>query len=407
MYRRGVCAALGRACTDPRHVPWSLLQVILFFFAVVGLWLAFNAWRPLDAERQRPIWVFALVTAELAIHHLVVHALVIGLTVAVGDVGSILGGATIVLSAMAAVLLGLVQRRAGRTRRVVADGIPGFDPQSIRLRDLVRPLPALPDGLERRAGIPYGPDPAQRLDLVVGSDSESAPILFVIPGGSWTSANRSVQARPLIHRMVASGWVAVVVGYRTSPEVAFPTHSGDIASALEWVRVNAADFGGDPERIVVTGGSAGGHLGLLSVLERANGVVGCMPFYPVTDLFGPDGGAKWPFLVTKVLQSRPQDDLDTWVGGSPVRREIGSHLPPMHFWHGTSDALVLPDESRRMVERLRTAGVETGYVEVPGATHGFDAIASVRTHWVTEGAHAILQRWARSSDRSGPAAQTA
>lgn len=95
---------------------------------------------------------------------------------------------------------------------------------------------------------------------------------------------------PLIHRLVANGYVAVSINYRLGPKYRFPDQLIDLKRAITWTRARIAEHGGDPTRIILTGGSAGGHLATLAALtpndpryqpgfEAADtSVTACMPF---------------------------------------------------------------------------------------------------------------------------------
>ena len=67
-------------------------------------------------------------------------------------------------------------------------------------------------------------------------------------------------------RMVELGWICVSINYSKSPRSKFPAHIIDVKRAIAWVRENIADYGGDPDFIAITGGSAGGHLASLAAL---------------------------------------------------------------------------------------------------------------------------------------------
>ncbi len=78
---------------------------------------------------------------------------------------------------------------------------------------------------------------------------------------SWSINDKRGQAYPLMTRMVELGWICVSINYSRSPRNAWPSHIVDVKRAIAWVRENIAEFGGDPDFIAVTGGSAGAHLG--------------------------------------------------------------------------------------------------------------------------------------------------
>ena len=118
--------------------------------------------------------------------------------------------------------------------------------------------------------ISYGPggrdnllDIWRRHDLVPG---RRAPVLIQVPGGAWALNGKRPQAYTLMSRMVELGWICVSIDYSKSPRCTFPAHIIDVKRAIAWVRENIADYGGDPDFIAITGGSAGGHLASLAAL---------------------------------------------------------------------------------------------------------------------------------------------
>src|SRR6202035_162930 len=92
------------------------------------------------------------------------------------------------------------------------------------------------------------------------------PVLVQIPGGALDVNGERPQAYALIGRMGELGWICVSIAYIDSPGRVWPAHIIDVKRALAWVRDNIAEYGGDPDFIAVTGGSAGGHLASLAAL---------------------------------------------------------------------------------------------------------------------------------------------
>jgi acetyl esterase/lipase len=107
-----------------------------------------------------------------------------------------------------------------------------------------------------------------------------------------------------------------------------------------------------------------------------------LPFYGIYDLLVRNPTRyDWPFVAQHVLKTLPDVDRDLYHLGSPIDQvHIGA--PPFFVLHGEFDSIVLSAESEHFVTALRDAGVDTTYFEVPGAQHGFDAIASMRTRAV-------------------------
>ena len=87
-----------------------------------------------------------------------------------------------------------------------------------------------------------------------------APVLLQIPGGAWMVGNKRGQAHPLMSHLAELGWICVAINYRLSPRSTWPDHIVDVKRAIAWTKEHIAEYGGDPDWIAITGGSAGGHL---------------------------------------------------------------------------------------------------------------------------------------------------
>ncbi|MDX1649773.1 MAG: alpha/beta hydrolase [Myxococcota bacterium] len=255
----------------------------------------------------------------------------------------------------------------------------------------------------------YAPGAGKRhlLDVYApASGVRGAPVLLQIHGGGWVIGHKREQALPLMLHLAARGWVCVAANYRLSPKATFPDHLIDCKRALAWVRAHVAEHGGDPDFVVVTGGSAGGHLSALLALtpndpeyqpgfeEVDTRVQGCVPFYGVYDLAGelahPHHEGFERFWARTVLKRPLAEDPDAYRRASPVLR-IGPHAPPFFVVHGTHDTLVPVEEARGFVQRLREVSHEpVAYAELPGAQHAFEVFHSIRTRHVVHGVARFL-----------------
>jgi acetyl esterase/lipase len=109
----------------------------------------------------------------------------------------------------------------------------------------------------------YGDHPRRRLDVHTGGDAkeQAAPVVLFVHGGGFVGGDKKVPGSPAYDHIgawaVRNGWVGVTITYRLAPEHTWPAGAQDVAAAVQWVRDNIADYGGDPARIVVTGHSAG------------------------------------------------------------------------------------------------------------------------------------------------------
>jgi acetyl esterase/lipase len=121
------------------------------------------------------------------------------------------------------------------------------------------------EGIEVRRDLPYGPQLRHRLDVYRGAGTPGAPIVMFFHGGAFVRGEKDAteQIYGNVPRYFArKGLVGLNVEYRLAPEATYPEGAADVARAVGWVRANAREFGGNPERIVLVGHSAGAaHVG--------------------------------------------------------------------------------------------------------------------------------------------------
>ena len=107
----------------------------------------------------------------------------------------------------------------------------------------------------------YGDHERHRLDVHTSGAETSAPVFVFVHGGGFIGGDKHVPGSPAYDFLgawaVRNGWVGVTITYRLAPEHTWPSGAQDVASAVAWIRNNIADYGGDPDRIVVAGNSAG------------------------------------------------------------------------------------------------------------------------------------------------------
>ncbi len=285
--------------------------------------------------------------------------------------------------------------------------------------------------------IPYvdGAHRQQHLDVMVGRQPAPGPlpVLLNIHGGGWTIGNKGTQAMPLQMHMASHGWLVVDADYRLSPDVRMPDHIVDVKRAIAWTRAHAVEYGGDPRYIVITGGSAGGHLVALAALtanqpqwqpgfEQADTrVQGVVPLYGKYDLVGehrPDAHFA-DYMATKVMPGPREAHAALWQAMHPTSHlgapgaagaGGGADAPPFLVLHGTHDVLIPLAEARWFVGQLRARYPgEVVYVELPYAHHGWDVPHSPRADLTVEALQRYLElqytRWcARHGVTPTPAA---
>jgi acetyl esterase/lipase len=285
----------------------------------------------------------------------------------------------------------------------LGDLAPPVTPEKLPLRSLGYPFGY---GQERRRlgvrvqrNIAYGDHPRRNLlDIYTSAATPAtgAPVLLEIHGGGWTIGNKQQQALPLLSRMAAKGWVGVTINYRLAPRHPWPAQIVDVKRAIAWIKENIAEYGGDPDHVVITGGSAGGHLSALAALtpndpawqpgfeEADTTVQAAVPHYGVYDFAGATGlrsarQMRDHFLKGWLIKEDPASAPEVYEAASPILR-ITPDAPDFFVLHGDQDTLVRVEQARMFVERLREVSRSTvSYAEFRGAQHAFDLFPSIRS----------------------------
>jgi len=399
------------------HTPgmtWSWLFLVV---TVIGALFTFNAYlpRPPRGLLGIPSFFAGWLTSELSVHHFAWQLAATVFFVAVGALDAWPGqlGLGITLLSWAG-LLALVPVSA-RSEAIVEDALIGALGPDYRNaaapgehRDPVEPPGRLivpfrfshPD-VESIRDLRYAPGAGRRHLLDVHRPRrpvEGAPVLLQIHGGGWVIGDKREQALPLMMQQASRGWICVASNYRLSPKATFPDHLVDVKLAIRWIREHIAEYGGNPEFIAITGGSAGGHLSSLAALTGNDpeyqpgfeaidtSVRACVPFYGVYDWanrFGLAGHERIEkFLEHMVMKTPLADDRRGWEKASPSCR-VHPDAPPFFVIHGSHDSLADVEEARRLVALLReTSKAPTAYAEIPGAQHAFELFHSVRSRYV-------------------------
>jgi acetyl esterase/lipase len=217
--------------------------------------------------------------------------------------------------------------------------------------------------------IAYGPDPRQRLDVYTPETHgpRAAPVLVFFYGGGWTSGRR--QDYGFVGDALASrGFVTVVPDYRLAPQNPYPDFVQDAASAVRWAHDHAAAYGGDPDRIVLAGHSAGAYLALMLAMDddflRAAGV----DFSIIKGAAGLSGPYDfYPFDVesSRLAFGKYPDPQAT----QPITYANRPHRPPVLLIQGENDKLVAVKNSVNLARVLKQAGNPVTVHLYPGLSH--------------------------------------
>lgn len=278
-------------------------------------------------------------------------------------------------------------------------------------RSLVQPFVFSTPTVSVARDIAYGDAPKKRnlLDVYRRADVQAgdtpAPVLLQVHGGGWVTGEKDQQGRALMNRMAERGWVCVAINYRLSPHDTWPAHIVDVKKAIAWIKEHIAEYGGDPDYIVVTGGSAGGHLSALAALtpndpdfqpgfeDADTSVQGAVPLYGVYDIAGVTDLASSPglldFMARRIFKKDAVNDHALFVAASPIAR-VTEQAPDFFVLHGNGDSTADINQSRALVATLKEKGhANVSWFEVPYAQHMFDTFHSVRADAVTQ----TVGRW--------------
>ncbi|MCZ6869614.1 MAG: alpha/beta hydrolase [Gammaproteobacteria bacterium] len=211
-------------------------------------------------------------------------------------------------------------------------------------------------------------------------DQTGRASLLILYGGAWRNGDRK-QLKFYGIQLARFGYLCVCSEYRLSGESIWPAQIHDANSAVRWIRANQERLGIDPEKISVTGNSAGAHLALMvgatSHVKEFEGeggnpdiashCAGVIAIYPPTLLrVGDIGGAVNALLGDNA--SRTTQD-----GASPISY-AREDFPPTMLIHGNSDTVVPVEASLRMYSALSDAGARVEMHVYEGAPHAFDAL---------------------------------
>lgn len=240
-------------------------------------------------------------------------------------------------------------------------------------------------GAELRRDVEYGQAGGERLllDASVPEGAGPFPVAILVHGGGWSAGDKAgsdkpgngADVTPWFEPLTAAKFTWFSINYRLAPKHRWPACLEDVQTAIRWAKAHAAEFKGDPSRIVLFGHSAGGHLVCLAATNaaadtRVQAVVG---FAPVTDHEQdlPQRGGLSPSL--QGLLDRPREVTPE---SRALLREISpiNHvkpgLPPFLLVHGDADKTVPFEQSVNFQAKLRAAGVTCDIVTVKGAPHG-------------------------------------
>lgn len=211
-----------------------------------------------------------------------------------------------------------------------------------------------------------------RMDMYVPQRDKPVPVVVWIFGGSWKFGSKGFHVN--VRDLVRSGIAVASIQYRMSGTAVYPAQLDDCRAAVQWLRENGSRFGIDPQRIGISGESAGGHLAaLVGTVEGSPRIRAVCALYPPTDLVTLGRQYARPGKlgsIEKLLGGPIEQKLALAGEASPVNRASGSS-PPFLIIHGTRDQLVPLAQSQALQRKLMRANVEARLIVVPDQGHWF------------------------------------
>ena len=392
----------------------------MLLLSLIWAWTAWNVYRPHKSAPELLgvfSFIFGFITGELALHVIAVEFALTLLIVVFGELSGLGDALGLAIALCSWTAIAIFYFRAQRADPIMAQAVryalqlapeQTLNTENATLiepdaKRLAKPFAYKLPNVRRVKNIEYSKvdGSSLRVDIYHRDDlPQNAPVLFQMHGGAWLEnlGSKNEQALPLMYQMAANGWVCVAVEYRLSPGSTFPDHIIDCKRALHWIKENISEYGGNPEFIAATGGSAGGHLSCLLALsanapefqpgfETADTTVqACIPFYGVYDFLNSQGQrsseslSQW--VSAKVLKKTRAESPELWRQASPLYW-VHKDAPPFLIIHGEADTLVPVQESRVLYEALKEASNQAvSYAELPDAQHAFEIAISLRTQIV-------------------------
>jgi acetyl esterase/lipase len=253
---------------------------------------------------------------------------------------------------------------------------------SLLVAVVVSPLSA-DDAVQITPDVVYGHKHGLALTMDVYQPRENANgagVLFMVSGGWFSIWAPPEKTMGLFEPLLDEGFTVFAVRHGSSPKFVIPEIVPDVRRSVRFVRMNAKRWKVDPERLGVSGGSAGGHLSLMlgttgddgdpeakdELARTSSRVAGVVAYFPPTDLRGfvdEDSPYRKNFPALRFDPKKAGDY-------SPLL-QVSKDDAPTLLVHGDEDQLVKIEHSEQIHAAFEEIGVESKLIVIEGAAHGF------------------------------------
>jgi acetyl esterase/lipase len=239
------------------------------------------------------------------------------------------------------------------------------------------------DNVEIEADVVYGHKDglAMTFDVIKPKEhANGAGVLFMVSGGYFSVWYPPENNVAMFRSLLDKGFTMFIVRHGSSPRYLVPEAVDDIRRSVRFIRKNAARFHVDPDRLGVTGASAGGHLSLMlsttgdngdpqakdELLKTGDRVAAIVAYFPPTDV------RPWVVPTSSYYQNFPALRFDPAKADaySPVLSVTADDAPALMI-HGDKDTLVPLDHSQKILAEFQKNHVASDLLVIKGAEHGF------------------------------------
>jgi acetyl esterase/lipase len=227
------------------------------------------------------------------------------------------------------------------------------------------------------------------------------PLILYIHGGGWVAGHTRHSGAlsnfpAVLAKLANEGFVVASLEYRLSGEAPFPAQLQDSRTAIRFLKANAGQYGIDPARVGVWGGSAGGHLTALTALSCGDTSLDAGPaeagsecvqsavtWYGVFDFKSMLARGGGNVAENALLRCTPANCPEQAIRAVSPSSYIDTKDPPFLLIHGETDAVVPVSQSRDVEVKMKAAGMTVESIYIPGVDHSFIGSTPAETRAAT------------------------
>lgn len=258
--------------------------------------------------------------------------------------------------------------------------------------------------------IPIGANDGTKLSINIALPNTARktprPVILMVHGGGFISGDKDSK-NAQIQKFAQRGFVSASAMYRFAPEFKFPSQIEDIKLAIRFLKANAAQYNLDPERIIVSGSSAGSYLAVMigvtgnsdafskhgQYQEQSSSVRAvAAQSAPIADFTLSKYGDS---LTSTRLAGHTQPNIEQVLQAMSPKTYLDSNDPPFFLSHGDSDPIIPVDMSREFVSELEEVKHQYEYYEVKNGTHSFKKSAPKQAKLVFSRYLAFINKWSQ------------